>query len=101
VKSERHLFFNPSLCTGCRLCELTCSQLNTGEYNPDIAIIRVLAHPDLGSNLVSIRPISCICDRGKESCVEMCNVGAIQFIDESSVATILKDKSWLAAPVFE
>lgn len=101
MKPKRHLFFSPELCTGCRLCELSCSQINCGEYNPDQATIHILIHPDLGSNLVSIRKKSCICGNGAEACTEICNVKAIVFIDEDDTPRMLKNKQWLAAPVFE
>ena len=101
VKPKRHLFFSPELCTGCCLCELICSQLNNGEYNPDKATIHVLTHPDLGSNLVSIHKKPCVCANGAEGCSEICNMRAIVFIDEQETPRMLKDKQWLAAPVFE
>jgi len=101
MKSKRHLFFSHELCTGCRLCELLCSQVNAGEYNPDIATIHILTHPDLGSNLVSIRKRPCVCANGAEACTEICNMRAIVFIDDDDTPRMLKDKRWLAAPVFE
>ena len=101
MKPKRHLFFCPELCTGCRLCELICSQVNVGEYNPDHSIIHVLSHPDLGSNLVSIRRKPCICGNGAEACAEMCNVGAIRFIGEEDIPMMLKERAWMAAPLFE
>jgi carbon-monoxide dehydrogenase iron sulfur subunit len=101
MKPKRHLFFTPEKCTGCRLCELACSQVNTGEYNPDLATIHVLSHPDLGSNLLAIHSASCICRDGSESCVEICNVGAIQFVDDEAVPHMLKESGWMAAPVMD
>lgn len=101
MKPKRHLFFSLEGCTGCRLCELVCSQANAGEYNPDLSIIQVLSNPDLGSNLVSIRKTSCVCRDNVEACVEMCNVGAIRFIDDQDVPGLLKDSRWIAAPVLE
>ena len=82
MKPKRHLFFSPELCTGCRLCELICSQENCGEYNPDQGTIHILTHPDLGTNLVSIRKKPCICGNGAEACTKICNMRAILFIDE-------------------
>ena len=101
MKATRHLFFSPHACTGCRLCELICSQVNQGQFNPDEAIIHILTHPDLGSQLVSIRPEACVCRDGAEACIAFCNVKAIRFVDEDDVARWLKDREWLAAPVFE
>ena len=101
MKPKRHLFFSHELCTGCRLCELICSQLNNGEYNPDRATIRILSHPDLGSNLVSIRKKPCVCGNGAEGCSAICNMKAIMFVDELDTPAMLKDQKWMAAPVFE
>jgi Fe-S-cluster-containing hydrogenase component 2 len=101
MKPKRHLFFSAELCTGCRLCELVCSQVNNGEYNPDRAIIHILCHPDLGSNLVSIHKKPCVCGERAEVCTQICNVKAIMFVDDQDTPRMLKDKEWLAAPVFE
>ena len=101
MKPKRHLFFSPDLCTGCGLCELICSQVNTGEYNPDQATIHILTHPDLGSYFVSIRKKRCVCNNGAEACTEMCNMKAIRFIDDQDSPSMLKDKVWMVAPVLE
>jgi len=101
MKLKRHLFFDTRLCTGCHLCELSCSQENAGEYNVDGSTIHILSHPDLGSHLVSIRPMPCVCGNGKETCVEICNAKAIRFVDDRDVPLALKDEAWTAAPIFE
>lgn len=101
MKERRHLFFSYGLCTGCRLCELICSQVNAREYNPNQSIIHILSHPDLGSHLVSIRRAPCLCPKGEEACVEICNVGSIRFVEDNDTPAALKDMAWMAAPVFE
>ncbi|MCK5486730.1 MAG: 4Fe-4S binding protein [Desulfobacterales bacterium] len=101
MKAKRHLFFDPERCTGCQLCELACSQVNAGEYNPDLSTIRLMSHPDLGTNLLCIQSRPCICGDGSESCTEICNVGAIRFVDDEEVPSMLKDRRWLAAPVVD
>ena len=101
MKPRRHLFFDPFICSGCRSCELACSQANTGGYNPDLATLRVLSHPDLGSHVVTILTKPCICKDGLESCVEMCHVSAIRFVDDVDVPGMLKEGRWLAAPLYD
>ena len=101
MKKNRHLFFSPALCTGCRLCELVCSQINTGEYNPDRSIIKILSHPDLGSNIVTLYKRSCKCANGSEECTAICNVGAIRFVDDEYIPIKLKEETWLAAPILD
>jgi Fe-S-cluster-containing hydrogenase component 2 len=101
MKRDRHLFFSPGLCTGCRLCELICSQVNTGEYNPDRATIQILHHPDLGTSLVAIRKEACICGDGAEACAEMCSSKAVRFVGQKATPEMLKDREWMAAPILE
>ncbi|MCE5283617.1 MAG: hypothetical protein LLG93_16120 [Deltaproteobacteria bacterium] len=38
---EKHIDVNMERCTGCKLCELACSAVKTGEFNPRNARIKV------------------------------------------------------------
>jgi Fe-S-cluster-containing hydrogenase component 2 len=101
MKSKRHIFFSPQACTGCCLCELSCSQIISREYNPDRALIRVLAHPDLGSYILGLYNKTCLCKDGFEACTELCSADAIRFVDETNVPKMLKDPHWFAAPLLD
>lgn len=48
---------NPEYCTGCKICEITCSLQKEGECNPEKARIRVNRKEEEG--LISAIPIVC------------------------------------------
>ena len=74
-------------CTGCKVCELICSMVRTGEYNPQKSCIRVLKNMELD---VSIPVIGAECDFcGK--CTEWCFQEAIRFVDYEEAALIRKE----------
>jgi len=53
--SRKMLMVDPERCTGCRLCEITCSVMHTGVSNPARARIHVIKWEDQGFYL----PMSC------------------------------------------
>jgi len=67
----KHLYADPMVCTGCRICQLVCSFDKTGTLNPDRARVRVERYDD-GRDVV----ISCHnCDDAP--CIEVCPTEAI------------------------
>lgn len=69
---DRILVVQPEKCTGCRTCELTCSFIKTGEFNPDFARISVLAYDKIGL------AVPMVCQQcGIAACMLICPVGAI------------------------
>ena len=38
---ERHIEIRMEKCTGCKLCELACSAVKTGQFNPRESRIKV------------------------------------------------------------
>jgi len=71
------------LCTGCRICELICSQVKEGGFNPRYAHLRIETTDD---GLFS-EPIVCIhCDN--PACMRVCPVEAI-YRDGDTQAVIL------------
>ena len=44
---EKVLIADGDKCTGCRVCELVCSMVRSGEYNPRKSCIRVLRNTEL------------------------------------------------------
>jgi len=68
----RVLKIHPEKCTGCLRCELACSYMQTGDYQPAKSVIRV--SPFEGHT--SYAPYTCTqCDEAW--CMTACPVGAI------------------------
>ena len=83
---DKVLIIDGEKCTGCRVCELICSMVRTGEYNTQKSCIRVLRNMELD---VSIPVIDATCDFcGK--CTEWCFQEAIRFVDYEEAAQIRK-----------
>jgi Fe-S-cluster-containing hydrogenase component 2 len=67
-----HLTSDSRKCTGCRICELTCSEIKKKLYNPKRALIRVVRIPP-GFNVA----VACLlCD--KHPCVTSCPKNALE-----------------------
>lgn len=67
----KHLYADPMVCTGCRICQLVCSFDKAGTLNPDRARVRVERYDD-GRDVV----IACHnCDDAP--CIEVCPTEAI------------------------
>ena len=83
---EKVLIVDGEKCTDCKVCELICSMVRTGEYNPQISCIRVLKNMELD---VSIPVIGADCDFcGK--CTEWCFQEAIRFVEYEEAALVRK-----------
>ncbi|MCP4191890.1 MAG: 4Fe-4S dicluster domain-containing protein [Planctomycetaceae bacterium] len=75
----------PDQCTGCMQCELACSWVQTGSFQPSQSLIRV----NVFDEEASYAPYSCIqCDEAW--CMNACPVNAIA-IDDSTGAKIILD----------
>ena len=71
---EKNVIFHADKCTGCRICELTCSEYNQGEYNPKRSFIRIMAN-DEASVYIPILDIQCkFCGK----CVDACPEAALE-----------------------
>lgn len=93
---ERVLFFYPSQCSGCGICEMACSLQNFGRCSLGESHIRVLRHPRLGTSVVAV-------DTGCEQCarcVQSCTLDAIRFAEESEWGALMKE-GWLASPILD
>ncbi len=83
---EKVLIVDSDKCTGCRVCELICSMVRVGEYNPQKSCIKVLRNMELD---VSIPVVEVGCDCcGK--CTEWCFDGAIKFVTKEEAAIMRK-----------
>ena len=73
-------------CTGCRQCELACSWVQTGVFQPSRSLIRVHVFDEQAS----YAPWTCFqCDEAW--CMQACPVNAID-VDEASGAKIVLDE---------
>jgi Fe-S-cluster-containing dehydrogenase component len=77
---EKHIQVKMERCTGCRLCELACSAVKTGKFNPRDSRIKV--------RLVNIPeiPVPFILDNcdycfGNPVCVPFCLPRAIEWVE--------------------
>ena len=76
---------NPSVCTGCRECEVVCSLYHFGECNPEKAAIRVIRKEKGG--LAVCMPLVCQqCE--KAPCIEACPPEALSREGAESTLTV-------------
>jgi len=81
------LFADPSKCTGCRACELVCSFVNKGVFNPARSNITVITDEKNGVFI----PIVCQqCDPAP--CMESCPTGALYRNEQTWAVEVDKDK---------
>ena len=83
---KKVLIIDGEKCTGCQVCELVCSSVKSGEYNPEKSCIKVMRNTELD---VNIPVISLDCDScGK--CTEWCFAKAISFVSWEEAAILRK-----------
>jgi Fe-S-cluster-containing dehydrogenase component len=76
VTVAKHIEVLVDKCTGCKLCELACSAVKTGEYNPRNSRIRVVL-VDIPEIPVPILTEECDYCFGNPTCVTVCVPQAI------------------------
>jgi len=85
ITNFKTLMVNPSLCTGCRSCEMACSLYHEGKCSPILSRIRVVKYEALGKNYPSI------CSQcSKPQCLDACSHGAIK-LNEKTGAVIIDE----------
>lgn len=82
----RALGIHPEKCTGCRQCELACSWVQTGAFQPSKSVIRVHVFDEQAS----FAPYACFQCR-EAWCMQACPVNAID-VDEQTGAKIVLDE---------
>ena len=76
----------PDKCTGCMQCELACSWVQTGTFQPSRSVIRV----NVFDEEASYAPYTCVqCDEAW--CMNACPVNAIA-VDAATGAKVVLDK---------
>jgi Fe-S-cluster-containing hydrogenase component 2 len=79
------LQIHPDKCTGCKQCELACSYVQVGAFQPSKSVIRVHVFDEQAS----FAPYTCLqCDEAW--CMQACPVNAID-IDENTSAKVVID----------
>ena len=75
---EKHIDVKMEKCTGCKLCELTCSAVKTGAFNPRQSRIKVTL---VGIPEIPVPIILDTCDYcfGNPACVQFCLPKAIEW----------------------
>lgn len=80
------LMVEPSLCTGCRSCEMACSLSHEGKCSPTLSRVRVIKFEAQGKNY----PTVCA-HCAKPSCLSACTQGAIKIDPE--IGSVVIDES--------
>lgn len=80
---KRRLLVDPTLCSGCRACEIGCSFAHEGEYSSALARLHVVKLEESGVD----RPIVCLrC--AKAPCAAVCPENAIRQDSESKIVSV-------------
>jgi Fe-S-cluster-containing hydrogenase component 2 len=69
--SEINLLIDYSLCTGCKICQLACSEKKCGYYIPNRALLKIEEHDEIYHT-----PVVCM-HCGNPACMKVCPSGAI------------------------
>ena len=83
---DKVLIVDGEKCTGCQVCELICSSVRTGEYNPGKSYIKVLKNMELDVNIPVISQQCNSCGK----CTEWCFTKAIRFVSMGEAAIFRK-----------
>ncbi len=84
---KKVLIVDGDKCTGCQVCELICSMVRSGEYNPSKSSIKVLKNREMGVNIpvIGVACYSC----GK--CADWCFDQAIRFVSFEEAFILMKE----------
>jgi carbon-monoxide dehydrogenase iron sulfur subunit len=82
---RKTIILDADVCTGCRVCELTCSMAKQGEYNPKKSYIRIISNNDFGVYLAVLKTECDFCG----ACVEWCPEDALKIsgLGEAAIST--------------
>ena len=85
-KMDKVLILDGDKCTGCRVCELICSMIKCGEYNPKNSCIKVLKNREMDVNIPVIDVTCDFCGK----CAEWCFDKAISFVSREEAFALRK-----------
>lgn len=81
------LIWHFDTCTGCRICELTCSIVKFGTFRPNSALMRITS----GERLIALSATTCKqCEN--PFCARVCPVGAILRDQETGIVHVDSEK---------
>jgi Fe-S-cluster-containing dehydrogenase component len=72
------LFFDPLKCVDCRICELTCTFVHRGGFNPRYSYIKISPSPKTGVDTLLLSKDCTLC----YACEANCPTGALRFGSE-------------------
>ena len=84
---EKAIIVDADMCTGCRVCELTCSMTKQGEYNPKRSFIRIMANSDFGVYIPVLKTECDFCGK----CIELCPEGALKISELGETAIMMRN----------
>lgn len=73
----------PARCRGCRSCQLACSFVRTGVYNPSQSCIELERDLRTEKTAPMIQALACDLCGGQPACVEACAYDALTFEPEA------------------
>jgi carbon-monoxide dehydrogenase iron sulfur subunit len=84
---KKVLIVDGDKCTGCQVCELICSMVRSGEYNPQKSSIKILKNREMGVNIpvIGVTCYSC----GK--CADWCFYQALRFVSIEEAFILMKE----------
>ncbi|MTI80261.1 MAG: 4Fe-4S dicluster domain-containing protein [Firmicutes bacterium] len=81
------IYTNFDLCTGCAICQMSCSEYKTGGTNPRLALLKVVPNAD---GLIH-QPVTCQqCQNA--FCMKVCPAEAIYRNEENGAVIINEEK---------
>lgn len=66
-------------CRGCRSCQLACSFVKRGVFNPGKSMIVMERDLDTGRSAPMVKPVGCDLCGGEPACAQACKYGAITY----------------------
>ena len=84
--ASRVLQIHPDRCTGCKQCELACSWVQTGTFQPSRSLIRVHVFDEQAS----FAPYTCF-QCTEAWCMQACPVNAIDVEPDTGAKVVLDD----------
>lgn len=95
MEAERVLIVEVDKCTGCGICELTCSMAKHGEYNPEKSSVRVLANKE---TYVHVPALDMNCDLCGQ-CAKACPTNALSIVKLEAALAMVKDRKTGSLPL--
>ncbi len=81
-----HVICDPTLCTGCRICEYACSVTKTGAFDPNLSRIRVVRIEPVTMTAITCR----LC--ADAPCIIACPQDALTRSEENGTIIVDEDK---------